>query len=204
MKEIEILNFKLDNLDEKVVSRKQLLNLICDVIQNKPEKYLKKLRENKKIKALFNKYYYILSENERKSGILNYYSLELTYAVLNKSNIKWYISFEKGLELNNVLWQAHKITTIINNKFSKRLKVLDVEFKFIKTKSKYISNYSQNKTKNRITQNIATNEKIYVDYIYFNKKIPIELADKIDKKKVQQIAKAYPKYIQNKILENEK
>lgn len=201
MKYIDILYIKLDNLEEKIVSRKFLLNLIRDVIQDKPEIYLKKLRENGKIKSIFQKYYYILSENERKTNILNYFDIELVFGVLNKLNIKWYISFEKGLELNNILWQAHKTTTIINNKISKKCKILKNQFEFKKTKSIYIDNYIQNKTKNRITQNIGENEKIYLDYIYFKKKIPIELIEKIDKKKIMSILEIYPKSFQKKVKE---
>ena len=160
MKEIDILYIKLDNLKEKIVSRKFLLNMICDVTQDKAEIYLKKLRENGKIKSIFQNYYYILSETERKTNILDYFTLELVFGVLNKSNVKWYISFEKGLEINNILWQAHKTTTIINNKISKSYTILGSQFEFKKTKSIYINNYTQNKTKNRITQNIGENEKI--------------------------------------------
>ncbi len=203
MKNIDILYLKLDNLEEKIVSKKVLLNIIRNVIQDKPEIYLKKLRENRKIKAIFNKYYYILSENERKTNILNYFDIELVFGALNKSNVKWYISLEKGLELNNILWQAHKTVTIINNKFSRKCKILKNQFEFKKIKSNYINNYIKNKTKNRITQNIGINEKIYLDYIYFKKAPPIELIEKIDKTKVIEISKIYPKNFQEKIKENE-
>lgn len=201
MKNIDILYLKLDSLNERIVSKKLLLNLISDMIQDKPEKYLKKLRENGKIKYIFQKYYYILSETERKTNILDYISLELVFGVLNKLNIKWYISFEKGLELNNILWQAHKKITIINNKISKKCKILESQFEFKKTKAIYINNYNQYKTKNRITQNIGINEKIYLDYIYFKKKLPIELIEKIDKIKIIEIMEKYPKSFQKKIKE---
>lgn len=207
MKEIDTIYLKLDTLEERIISRKLLKNIICDVMQDKPEIYLKKLRENGKIKSIFQNYYYILSENERKSKIINYFDLELVYGVLNKLNIKWYISFEKGLELNGVLWQIHKKITIINNKISRKCIILGSQFEFKKTKSIYINNYNQNKTKNRITQNIGSNEKIFIDYIYFKKKIPIELKNKIDIKKVKLISNNYTtkfqKIIKEELIKNE-
>ncbi len=206
MKEIYILYFKLDNLEEKIVSKKLLIELIRDVVQDEPEKYLKKLRENRKIKFIIQNYYYILSDNERRLNQLRYNPSELVFSVLNKSNVKWYISLEKGLELNNILWQAHKKINIINNKISGEKTIIRTKFDFKKTKPQHINNYKQdnykqNKTKNRITQNIGLNEKIYLDFIYFKKRVPIELEKAIDKSKVISILSDYPKTFQKKVKE---
>ena len=201
MKEIYILYFKLDNLEEKIVSKKLLTQLIRDVMQDEPEKYLKKLRENRKIKFVIQNYYYVLSDNEKRLNQLRYNPSELIFSVLNKSNVRWYISLEKGLELNNVLWQAHRKINIINNKILGERKILGTIFNFKKTKSQYINNYKRNKTKNRITQNIGSNEKIYLDFIYFKKRVPIELEETIDKSKAILILNDYPKTFQKKVKE---
>ena len=69
---IDQITMKLDLLSDKIVSKNQLIEVIYLVTQDKSLKYLKQLRENNKIKSIFQKYYYILDETERKSGILNY------------------------------------------------------------------------------------------------------------------------------------
>lgn len=199
MKDIDIISLKIDQLGDKIISKEQLLKIICDVNPDEPTTTLKNLRKSKKITYLFLNYYYILSEDERKHKILRYYSSELVFGVLNKLNIKWYISFEKGLELNNVVWQSYNSVTILNNKISKIYKIKNTEFRFRKTKPTLINNYNQNKTKNRITQNIGSNEKIFVDLIYFNKPIPKELKDCINKTKVKTIVKEYKPNFQKKV-----
>lgn len=199
MKNIDIIIIKLGNLKENIISKESLINLICDVIPDNPDKTLKHLRRMNKVKSIFLKYYYILSEEERKQGSLNYYSFEIVYGILNKLNIKWYLSFEKALEYNNVVWQSYKKFVIINNKISRTYNILGSDFEFRKTKLVYINNFKQNKTKNRITQNVGTNEKIFVDYVYFNKKIPKELLDIIDVYKIRDILTNYNKNFQKKV-----
>jgi len=199
MRDKDIINIKLSSLRDKIVSQELLLSIIRDVLPQGEKKMLKNLRQSNKIKSIFLKYYYILSENERKIGYLNYYSFELVFAILNKLNIKWYISLEKGLELNKLIWQSYRKFTIINNKISRKCTIEGTEFEFKKTKVKYINNYKQNKTKNRITQNVGTNEKILVDYIYFKKKVPEELFENMNSKKVKEILNNYPKNFQKKV-----
>ena len=199
MKDIDIITTRLSNLEENILSQEAILKLIRDVTHNNEVQVLKNLRQNGKIKTIFLKYYYVVSENERKNNSLKYYSFELVFGVLNKLNIKWYISFAKGLELKNILWQSHKKFSIINNKISRKCIIHNTEFEFKKTNAKYINNFSQNKTKNRITQNIGTTEKIFVDYVYFNKKVPKELQNGINATKVKEIIQNYSKNFQKKV-----
>lgn len=196
---IDQITMKLDLLSDKIVSKNQLIEVIYLVTQDKSLKYLKQLRENNKIKSIFQKYYYILDETERKSGILNYSTNELVFGILNKLKIKWYISFEKGLELNKVLWQSHKKFNIVNNKLSGTFNILGVEYEFKKTKSEYIHNFIKVETKNRITQKIGINEKIFIDYLYFKKEMPLELISNIDKDKFPSLLNSYPINFQKKV-----
>ena len=192
MDENEALRLKLSNFDGKVISKSFLTSLIREVVHDSPEKILKKLREKRKIQFIFRNYYYVLSENERKNDRLSYSATELVFKVLNKSNIKWYISFEKGLELNNVIHQAYRKINIINTKISGEKNILGTDFAFKKMNPKYVNNYKQKKTKSRTTQNIGSKEKIYLDFIYFRKRSPIELEKAIDRKKTIFILKCYP------------
>lgn len=200
MKEADIICMKLDQAGEKIISRKQIIKIIRSVGHDKTTIILRNLRKIKKIKYLFLNHYYILSENEIKYKIINYYSPELVFGVLNRLNIKWYITFEKALELNNVVWQSYRKFIIINNKISKRITILNTEFEFKKTKVVLINNYVQNKTKNRITQNIGSNEKVFVDFMYFKRTIPKELRKIIDKNKVKTILKEYNTNFQKKVI----
>lgn len=199
MKDIDIIKLKISQLGEKIISKEQLIKVICNVTPEDSDKIFKNLRKSNKIKYVFLNYYYILSEDEKKLKIIKYYPSEIVFGILNKLNVKWYISLEKSLELNNVVWQSYNKITIINNKISKKYRIFDTEFEFRKTKSELINNYNQNKTKNRITQNISTNEKNFIDFIYFNKPIPKELKDSVDKNKVKKILKAYKKNFQKEV-----
>ena len=199
MEKTEVLRVKLDSLEEKIVSRKFLAKAIRDVMHDKPEKYIKRLRETGKIRFVFQNYYCILSENERKLNRLNYAATELVFGVMNRSNVRWYISLEKGLELNNILHQAYKKINIINTKISGERNILGTMFEFRKTKPRYVNSYRQNRTKNRITQNIGSKEKIFLDFVYFKKKVPIELKKTVDKRKTISIMSSYPEKFRRKI-----
>lgn len=203
---LPILYIKLEKLNEKIVSRKFLLKTIQDVMQDDPNIFLKQLRENKKIKYIFQNYYYVLSETERKTNILEYSNLEIVYTILNKLNLNWYVSFEKGLEINNVVWQSHKTISVVNNKISKKCKIRGIQYHFRKTQKKHIFGYESNKISSGITQNIGYNEKIAIDYVYFRKDIPLELLKVLDFKKIESYLNLYSKGFQKKFKEkiNEK
>lgn len=195
MKEKDLIMLKLWNLEEKVVSRKT----ICDVIHDKQLLWLKRLRETGHIQTIFQNYYYVLSEDERKTKILKYFPNEMVFMVLNKLNIKWYIAFEKALELQGILWQSYRKVSIINSKISGKYIIMGTEFVFTKAKRNHIFGFKQNKTKNRIIQNIASPEKIFIDLCYYKKQIPLELKEKIDSKKVLHLLNTYPENFQKKI-----
>ncbi|NCC71324.1 hypothetical protein EOM09_07125, partial [bacterium] len=83
---------KLDMLKDKIVSKDNIIKVIKLFDNKTPLKKLENLRKSGKIKYIFLNYYYILSENERKTKVLKYFSEELIASVLNKLKIKWHYS----------------------------------------------------------------------------------------------------------------
>jgi hypothetical protein len=196
----KFISQKLDSLKDKLISKDNIVRVI-ELFDNKtPLKKLENLRKSKKIKYIFLNYYYILSENERKYKILNYTSEELVISILNKLKIKWHYSIYTALERNNVVWQAYNVIVILNNSISKRVIINKTKFHFIKTQKKYLFDSTIVKTRNRISAYYPSNEKLLIDFIYFNKKVPIELRKIIKKTHLNNIMEVYPKTIQNKIV----
>lgn len=198
---INFIYLKLGMLKDKIVSRDMILNIINQVDKKNSLKILENLRKAKKIEYIFLNYYYILSETERKTGVKKYFSEELVLAVLNKLKIKWHYGFNTALERKNLVWEVSKNVTILNNVISKKMIIGNIIFHFVK--SQYVFDYKSIRTKNRIFANYPSNEKLGVDYIYFNMKLPLELKNRIIKSKFKTLIKYYPQNIQNKI-KNEK
>ena len=195
----DLIYLKLDTLKDKIVSRDTIINIIKSIDSKDYLKRLETLRKSKKIQYIFLNYYYVLSENERSKNVSKYSSEEKVIAVLNKLKIKWHYTLDTALARKKIVWQASKNIIILNNSISKKTTINKIPFIFIKTQTKYISDYSTVKTKNRISTNYPLNEKLFVDYNYFNKKVPIELKNKVKKTTLNTILQKYPKAFQNKI-----
>lgn len=190
---------KLDTLNDKVVSREKILNII-KLVDNKTHiKKLETLRKTKKIQYIFLNYYYITSENERKQGFNKYSSEEMVLSVLNKLKVKWHFGFDTALERKKLVWQVSKTIVILNDSISKKIIIRKTPFSFIKTKNRYIIDYTTIKTKNRISTYYPSKEKLFLDYIYFNKKVPIELKNNVNKVRLDKIISNYPIMVQNKV-----
>lgn len=202
LNEMNLIIQKINSLNDKVITKKQLENIIKLFSPNSVQKKLENLRKVRKIKYYFLNYYYILNEEERKTKKLKYTTEEIVAAILNKSKIPWYFAFNTALERNNVIWQSYKTITILNDRISKKIILDKIQFHFIKTQKKYIFSFRVVKTKNRISTFYPTNEKIFIDYIYFRKNPPLELKNSIKKTPIKKILIQYPQLIQKKI-ENE-
>jgi hypothetical protein len=165
----------IDSIGEKIVTKEDILKRICDVMQDNSIKTFNSLRKIKKLDYLFQNYYYINSEEERIKGIKQYSVFELIAVVLNKLNVKWYFGLNTANDLNKVVWQPSKNIYVINNKYSKKIKLENQEVVFHKIKRSLVISYIKHKTKNRIQLNISNNDKTLVDFKYFKKKVPYEL-----------------------------
>jgi len=194
----------LDSLDEKVVSKKQLINIFRDVMQDdSSETIITNLRRNKEILYIFKGYYYVKDAREQQGLFTQYSSEEMVYAILNKVNIRWYLGLESALERNNLIWQAVINPVILNSEFSGTKEILDVKFRFHKMKRNIFDfGYVKRTTKNRITFYYSDPEKTYLDYIYLHKKIPSELSEVKHNKKTKLYLSNYSRSFKKKVLES--
>jgi len=192
----------LDSLNEKVVSKKQLLNAFRDVLQAKySDKLIANLRRNKDIFYVFKGYYYVLDPHEQQGSFTEYSTDEMVYAILNKLNIQWYLGLESALERNNLIWQGVVHPVILNSEFSGGKKILGTKYQFHKIKrNKLDFGYVKKTTKNRITFYYSDPEKTYLDYIYLHKRIPSELSTVKHHKKVKSYLTRYSKVFKKKVL----
>jgi len=196
-----ILNI-LESLNEKVVSKKQLVNAFKDVLQvNYPDKIIANLRRSNDILYVFKGYYYVLDAYEKQGSFTSYSTAEMIYILLNKVNIRWYLGLESALERNNLIWQGVVNPIILNSKLSGKKKILGVTYQFHKIKKELLSfGYIKKTTKNRITFYYSDPEKTYLDYIYLHKRIPSELLKAKNNVKVKSYLANYPKFFKKKVL----
>jgi len=196
-----ILNI-LESLNEKVVSKKQLVNAFKDVLQvNYSDKIIANLRRSNDILYVFKGYYYVLDAHEKQGSFTSYSTAEMIYVVLNKVNIRWYLGLESALERNNLIWQGVVNPIILNSKLSGKKKILGVTYQFHKIKKELLGfGYIRKTTKNRITFYYSDLEKTYLDYIYLRKRIPSELLKAKNNVKVKSYLTHYPKFFKKKVL----
>jgi len=192
----------LDSLDEKVVSKTQLLNAFSDVLQDESsDALITHLRRNKEILYVFKGYYYVKDPREQQGSFTQYSPEEMIYTVLNKRNIRWYLGLESALERNKLIWQAVVNPVILNSEFSGNKEILGIKFRFHKMKRDMFDFGSVKKiTKNRITFYYSDPEKTYLDYLYLHKKIPSELSDVKRNKKTKSYLSHYSRSYNKKVL----
>ena len=199
--ERKIVRNILESMNEKVVSKKQMINAFRDVLQvNHPENIIVQLRKNKDILYVFKGYYYILNPIEQKGSFTKYSINEMVYVVLNKLNMKWYLGLESALERNNLIWQAVVSPVIINSEFSGKRTILGVTYQFHKMKREKLEfGYVRKTTKNRVTFYYSDPEKTYLDYLHLHKKPPSEIST-INNRQLQSYLKQYSKNFRKKVL----
>jgi len=200
--EKRIVNNILDSLNEKVVSKKQLVNAFRDVLQGDySETLIANLRRNKDILYVFKGYYYVVDPHEQQGSFTQYSTDEMVYVILNKLNIRWYIGLESALERNNLIWQGVVHPVILNSMLSGEKKILGVTYRFHKMqRAKLEFGFVKKTTKNRITFYYSDPEKTYLDYVYFHKRIPSELSAMKHNEKVKSYLTAFSKSFKKKVL----
>lgn len=192
----------LDSLNEKVVSKKQLVNAFRDVLQgNSSEALIANLRRNNDVLYVFKGYYYVLDPHEQQGSFIAYSTDEMLYVILNKLNIQWYLGLESALERNNLIWQGVVNPIILNSELSGEKKILETKYRFHKMKREMLDfGYVKKTTKNRITFYYSDPEKTYLDYVYLHKRIPSELSSIKHDKKVKSYLIHYSKVFKKKVL----
>ena len=192
----------LESFKDKLVSKRQLERAFSDVLQDKYSKnIIVNLRQNRDILYVFKGYYYVLNSNEKEGSYTHYSTNEMVYAILNKTNIKWYLGLYSALERNNIIWQGVVNPIIVNSRLSGEKKILGVKYQFHKMRREFFDfGYSKKITKNRITFYYSDPEKTYIDFVYFNKNPPSELSASKNNEKLRSYLKNYSKNFKKKVL----
>lgn len=159
------------------------------------ESTIKYLSRHNYIKRIFLSFYYVNSIDERKRGYCKFEDRELLFLVLNKLNIKWYLGLSSGLYESGKVWQTPVIINIINNKFSGKRKVLDLNIRFYKVKDNLIFGLRTEKTKNKVEYFYSEPSKTYIDMIY------LRVSDRLVKdKNTTKHLKKFPKWVEKKSI----
>lgn len=176
---------RLWNKNAKIITKKYLLAEISKlktIFKIKFNEYnlLNYLRQHNYIKRIFLDHYYINSFKERYEDYCEYSDFELLTKVLNSLEIKWYVGLNNALNQLNLIWQAPRTLTIINNRFSGLKKILNLKVKFHKTNSKRIrlGLITKITKKHKFPYKISNPEKTAADILYFKKTLSLPLIEK--------------------------
>ncbi|HLC53461.1 MAG TPA: hypothetical protein VJK03_02865 [Candidatus Nanoarchaeia archaeon] len=148
------------------------------------------------ITRIFLDYYYINSIEERELGYQQEYeSREILFIVLNKAKWKWYIGLTSALYESREIWQVPNTLTIINDRITRKKRILGMDVKFIKMKKKLFFGLISKRTKKNVKYFYSEPAKTELDFIYLRR------YDKIDNKtkKTIEYARMYPKWLQKSI-----
>jgi hypothetical protein len=197
----------LDNQNIKIISKDRLFNILLPIIKKDSfENILRKLKRQNKIKYLFNNYFYILDSNEQTNQYFNYSVLEMIATILNKQKIKWHFGLHSSSSFINLNYSSFKDNSskikyntqvynkiiIINNKYSKKIKLLDHNLIFKKQSIYSFIGIKKIKSNNRVTFNFSDLERTYLDYIYFHLHPDID-KDNLNKKTLREHKNLFPK-----------
>jgi len=189
----------IESFEDKLVKLDTIKSKIEHVFQSKSEPIIESLRRINKLIYVLQGYYYIQSESERKTQNTKYSSLEMVAVVLNRLKVNWYVGLTSALELNKVIWQASKEIVILNNLFSKKISVNKTMITFKKTSIDQ-EGIIEVITPNRVKINIASNERTYLDLMYFKRKIPAELMQRLNEQEVLKLVSEYPERVEQEVL----
>lgn len=180
----------LDGQSQKIISRTSLCSKLSSLNIGSCSNIIRKLKRNNKICYLFNDYFYIFNSDEQLKKYQLYSRLEQIATVLNKQKIKWHFGLHSSLVFYNK--QVSNSIIIVNNIYSKKIKLFDT--KLIFKKQKYYSNIGIKEiiSKNRIKIYYSDIERTYLDYLYFKEKSELKV-ENLNLKKLNLYKQNYPK-----------
>ena len=148
------------------------------------------------ITRIFLDHYYINSIEERELGYKKgYEDKELIYWVLNKVKWKWYLGLTSALYESGEILQVPNNITIINDRISKKMKILGIDIKFIKMKKSLFFGLVSKITKNTIKYFYSDLAKTDLDFVYLRRHNKINNKTK----KIEEYLRKYPKWLKKSI-----
>ncbi len=188
----------LVNRKEKVCHKDEISEIIAEYNKTigkiNPLNALKYLSRHRYIKRIFSHFYYINSFDEREQDFCRYDDKELSFSVLDKLNIKWYVGLHSALYLLGKTWQTPNTLTIITPAMSGKKKILVLRVHFRKIKKNLVFGIKKGMTKRMIPYSFSDLAKTYIDLVYFK-----ESNKSIILKQTKHYLKRYPKWF-NKLI----
>lgn len=165
--------------------------------------------------TIFRGIYYLRDFNEKKTGVIKYSTDELLSEGLRLKGVgNWYFGLNTALKRMKLTHEIFVVDYVLNERFNrvKPMKILGSNFLFVKIKSSLFSfGIEKTTTANDIPINYSDAEKTLLDMAYLYKlsgksgaaiiSLIEEYAGDVDKKKLINYAKNYPKTIGKIIAE---
>jgi len=200
LKDTQLARQAMDGLKQKIVSKKEICNHLEKTINPKNTLALfRNLYESKKMIYVWKQYYYIRDAEEVEKNFNKMPPSEMIYLILNKLNIDWYLGLESALEQNKIVWQAINRNIIINSKFSGTFVILKHTFEFKKMRKDLLFGVHELKNPQSTTVKYSDVEKTLIDFVYYKKKVPLDLSNKKDKTKLKKYLLKVPKILRQKV-----
>ena len=193
----------LDGLKQKIVSKKEIeAHLKRTINPTFTCTLFRSLRESKKILYIWKQHYYVRDAEEVEKDFNKMSPLEMVYIILNKLNINWYLGLESALVQNKVVWQAINRSIIVNSKFSGTFVILKHVFGFKKMRKELFFGVRKLKTTQNTLWKYSDIEKTFIDFVYYKKKVPLDLSSQKNKRKLQKYLLKVPKFLRVKVMIN--
>jgi len=165
--------------------------------------------------TIFRGIYYLRDFNEKKTGVIKYSADELLSEGLRlKGAGNWYFGLNTAFKMMNLTHEIFAVDYVLNDRFNrvKPMKILGSNFLFVKIKPSLFSfGIEKTTTANDISISYSNAEKTLLDMVYLYRlsgksreaiiSLIGEYAGDVDKKKLINYAKNYPKTIRKIIAE---
>lgn len=189
--------------NKKYISYEDLIN-IFDIKNSKHYKnVINYLLENEYLVRIFKGFFYVLSLEERRYGCkLNIFEA-IAKGMQYKKIDNWYFGLYTALKLNNLTYEYFDIIYLITDRIKKKdpIMILDYRIKYVKIKD----SLCKLGIKHQKNIRFSDHEKTVLDFIYLFRKngfeneriinVIIDYLDNINRKKLKNYLKKYPKTI---------
>ncbi|MFP4524497.1 MAG: hypothetical protein ACLFO2_04285 [Candidatus Woesearchaeota archaeon] len=199
-RDTEILLNHLDRLNERIIHRSVILELVRNVLRDEPRPYLERLRRSGRLVYIIKGYYYRLSIEEYYNNYTSYSSLEMVAAVLNKLKMQWYVGLQSALQHHKLVWQQPRAITIISDSLSGEKVVRKTRFLFRKVRRDLIFSYQKHYSKKNIRYNVSSVEKTIADMAYFAVPVPKEVLEAAKPRELKKCLETYPKITKQRLF----
>ena len=190
----------LDGLKQKIVSKQEICAHLKRTINPRSTLTLfRSLRESKKISYIWKLHYYVRDAEEVEKDFNKMSPSEMMYIILDKLNINWYLGLESALAQNKVVWQAINRNIIINSKFSGTFVILRQVFQFKKMRKNLFFGVLELRNSQGTVWKYSDIEKTLIDFVYYKKKVPLDLSTRKNKLKLKKYLLKVPKFLRAKV-----